>query len=306
MGPDAPWNPLYIFDYSGGTFDPNRNELVVWGGGHADYPGNEVCVFSLDAGKWTCVTKRSPFTQDTIDVLADGRPAARHTYSSLAYIPDPAWDGFFVHGGALWWGGWPTSATWFFRRAELRWQALPGRGTEYASKSVVVVSVYDAVRKKVHVRTKNSVESFDLATSTWQSKGGASGQEREITGAFDPERQHFVIVGKGLAEVWNTGKTPWERVPAAMAGDNAPVSAWGPGLVFDPVGKRYLAWSGGRTLYQLNRDTWTWLALTTTGADPGTQYVVGTFGRFSYVPKTHGLVLVNSVDGSVFYHQLPR
>src|SRR3989344_5364772 len=50
-------NQLYIFDYSGGEFDAERNELIVWGGGHADYSGNEVCTFALSTGAWTCTPR---------------------------------------------------------------------------------------------------------------------------------------------------------------------------------------------------------------------------------------------------------
>src|SRR5438876_3315689 len=45
-GVGPPWNPQYIMDYSGGTYDAARDELIVWGGGHADYAGNEVCRFA--------------------------------------------------------------------------------------------------------------------------------------------------------------------------------------------------------------------------------------------------------------------
>src|SRR3989338_2877962 len=37
------WNPINIMaDYSGGTLDTKRNRLIIWGGGHAGYPGNEI------------------------------------------------------------------------------------------------------------------------------------------------------------------------------------------------------------------------------------------------------------------------
>src|SRR6266851_4706185 len=54
MPPNAPWNPAEIMGYSGGFLDADRDELGVWGGGHHDYSGNEVCLFALASGTWTC------------------------------------------------------------------------------------------------------------------------------------------------------------------------------------------------------------------------------------------------------------
>src|SRR5262245_17753018 len=78
-----PWNPLYIFESSGGWFDDERLELGIWGGGHADYPGNEVCTFPFSTGVWRCGA-RSAYAQDpTTETTPDGHPTARHTYSCI-------------------------------------------------------------------------------------------------------------------------------------------------------------------------------------------------------------------------------
>ena len=65
-----------------------------------------------------------------------------------------------------------------------------------------------------------------------------------------------------------------------------------------------IGWSGGKSLYELNRDSWVWTKLPASGDDPGPAYNVGTFGRFAFVPSTYGLMVVNSIDGNVFYFQL--
>src|SRR3989344_8035412 len=123
----APWNPSFIFSYSGGTFDTKRNELIVWGGGHADYPGNEVCTFPLSTGVWTC-GPRSAYVQDpTTETTADGNPSSRHTYSCIARVKAPGYDGFFCHGGSLWRAGWGTAASWVYHRGRATWGRLPDR-----------------------------------------------------------------------------------------------------------------------------------------------------------------------------------
>src|SRR5262245_24509780 len=42
--------------YSGGAFDTRRNRLMVWGGGHAAYAGNEMYAFDVASGRWSRLT----------------------------------------------------------------------------------------------------------------------------------------------------------------------------------------------------------------------------------------------------------
>src|SRR5690348_5168166 len=46
--------------WSGGSFDVKRERLLVWGGGHSDYAGNEIYAFDLQALKWSALTRSSP------------------------------------------------------------------------------------------------------------------------------------------------------------------------------------------------------------------------------------------------------
>src|SRR3989344_7273469 len=124
---NAPWNPAFIFSYSGGWFDENRNELGVWGGGHADYPGNEVCTFPLSTGVWAC-GPRSAYVQDpTTETTADGNPSSRHTYSCIARVKAPGYDGFFCHGGSLWRGRWGTGGAGVYPRGSANGGRVPDR-----------------------------------------------------------------------------------------------------------------------------------------------------------------------------------
>ena len=303
-----PWNPLYIFDYSGGWFDEDRSELGIWGGGHGDYPGNEVCMFSLATGVWSC-GPRSVYVRDpTTETTADGRPSSRHTWSCLARVNLPGYDGFFCHAGGLWRLGYPTAATWFYHRDTATWERLADRPSwgesDYGKMSLATYAEFDKARNRVLVRGRNQCMSFDMRTKAWTSQGRCTWSERTATSAFDPERQTFIVVGARILEAWNTATTPWTPLTPVLSGDLAPVAAWGPGFVFDPVGKRFLAYIGGKDLYELNRDTWRFTKLTGAGDDPGPQYPVGTHGRFRYVPSTHGLVVINSIDSNVFYFQL--
>ena len=72
-------------DWAGGAYDSTRDRLMVWGGGHAGYGGNEVYAFSLATGAWSRLTEPSnPITTCT-DFYPDGRPASTHSYNFCNY-----------------------------------------------------------------------------------------------------------------------------------------------------------------------------------------------------------------------------
>jgi hypothetical protein len=303
-----PWNPAFIFDYSGGTFDDDRNELVVWGGGHADYPGNEVCTFPFATGLWVC-GPRSAYTTATVDTLADGTPAARHTAGCLVRVNLPGWDGFFCHGGSIWQQGWPVNATWFYHRETRTWENLGPKPlwgeSDYGGTTLYSWGVFDAARGQALVRTRNKCFAYVFATRSFVWAGNCPNMELDISAAYDPSRRVLVLLGSGFMEVWNTSTTPWTAVSATLLGDQTPKTAHGPGLVFDPIGQQYIAHAGGKRLYFINRDTWAVTTVDGAGADPGPAYSSsGNQGRFRYVANTQGLLVVSSIDSNVFYYQL--
>lgn len=102
-----------VFAYSGGVADTNNDRLVIWGGGHNDYCGNEVYALNLDANPpvmqrlnnpstahSACQTTGSLYTSNYVEALpatgtfnnfvscsgAGCRPNARHTLDSVAFI----------------------------------------------------------------------------------------------------------------------------------------------------------------------------------------------------------------------------
>jgi len=74
--------------WNGGVADTKRNRLIVWGGGHNDYFGNEVYALDLTSASFTRITE--PSVPDDVgkcpEAYKDGRPNSRHTYNGLAYV----------------------------------------------------------------------------------------------------------------------------------------------------------------------------------------------------------------------------
>src|SRR3954462_11614119 len=72
--------------WSGGIADTKRNRMIIWGGGHTDYYGNELYSLNLSNLSLTRLNNPSPINAPVqnpscASVLSDGAPNSRHSYS---------------------------------------------------------------------------------------------------------------------------------------------------------------------------------------------------------------------------------
>ena len=74
-----------IEDWSGGIADTQRNRMILWGGGHNGYYGNEVYALNLIEGTMTRLTDPSELdpNRDCIEAHPDGKPNNRETFNGL-------------------------------------------------------------------------------------------------------------------------------------------------------------------------------------------------------------------------------
>ncbi|MFV0278222.1 MAG: hypothetical protein ACK5HY_13705, partial [Parahaliea sp.] len=92
--------------WSSMSWDNNRGQLIFFGGGHANYPGNEIYRWDASSLRWHRASLpsevyRSPNTSAAVYYAVDGlynAPAAAHTYDSSEFLPIA--DRFITFGGA--------------------------------------------------------------------------------------------------------------------------------------------------------------------------------------------------------------
>lgn len=99
----GPW--AIIEAWSSMAWDSKRGSLIFWGGGHANYPGNEIYRWSASTLGW----ERASLPSEVINVGSfnnyfeaidgiDNAPIAAHTYDNSEYLPIV--DRFVTFGGA--------------------------------------------------------------------------------------------------------------------------------------------------------------------------------------------------------------
>jgi len=308
--PVPPGNPTAIVRaWSGGAYDVKRDRLILHGGGHGDYAGNELYVFDIKTFKWSRPwgpSKEVPnirLEPEGADAYSDGNPASVHSYGGLVYLPvqDKLWRG----GGGLWSGsGRGTRACWLFDFDNLKWE----RKADSLTLGVGVFASYDPVTGHIFAASDKSIlQEYNPSNNTWTQLGrDAIDRGEETTSAIDAERRLFVGIGNGKLNVYNM-KTGMITNRQSTTGGEVIVNARGPGLAYDPVIKRVVGWAGGTSVYSLDISTWSWTehkAGKSNVVVPSAPTRVGVFGRFQYIPSKNVYVLVNDTDQNVFFYKL--
>jgi len=300
--------------WSGGAYDTKRDRLIIWGGGHTNYAGNELYVFDLNTLQWTRLTEPSSLDgwTDGDKEYSDGRPISRHTYDYIEYLPPP-YDQFFTGGGAgLWRGGSDDNTTFIFDFQTNKWikEANPT-----PNPGLGAITVYDKVTEKIwmHNAGKGSfLSEFDPKTKKWKKRGSVWTEpdgwiDYYWSGAIDPIRRKFVAIGNGNLYVWDlTEKGDIGNTKPVTTGNTEILSMQSPGFQYDPVSDEFIAWHGGENIYTLNMDNMAWKKIAPAPSNvviPTPAAKAGTFGRFRYVPSRNVFIAVNRVTENVYIYR---
>ncbi len=316
--------------WSSGVYDPIHRRMIVWGGGHDDYWGNELYGFDLRSGTWSRLTEPSvvPEGETSItffnqDPLPDGKPVSRHTYDGVEFIE---------HLGKLWGlggsrarDGGGTNITWMYDESAGWTQHASGPG------GYTFAMAYDPGSRKVLVNTTESMRIYDIDTDTWTTVPGFGytplwpryvGGDR--TGIVDPSRGLYWVVGNRMVLVWDIAEgrpvtddwvttgggdyTNADRVlpnyPAQLfeSGGGNIYNVNAPGFDYDSATDAIVAWPNQGAPYALNLQTRVWTEGSPDGA-PTSRNSGGTYGRWRYVAAYNVFVLVNSVDENVYFYK---
>jgi hypothetical protein len=292
-------NCRYVVEaWNSAVFDTRRNRLIIWGGGHADYLGNEVYAVDLNTLSVSRLTNPAlPVVTSGCQESIGSQPNSRHTYDGIAYMENV--DRMFVFGGSLSYCGYLGNGTWTFDFATSTWQQMNPTGT-IPQAQPGIVSAYDRNTGKVFLHDNTYLYSYDFSMNRYQQLSGSNPIDYHMTAAIDPVRKKFVIVGAGNVYAYDiSSSSSYTRQSLSTTGGSAIVSSNYPGLAYDPVIDQIVAWNGGDTVYSLNLDSGVWTATTYAGG-PGAAPAAGTYGRWSYAPALDAFVVVNSMLNNAY------
>lgn len=295
--------------WNGGAYDTRRDRLIIWGGGHADYSGNEIYVFDVDALQWERLTDPSDPSggSESSGVYGDGLPRSTHTNNELVYAANT--DRFYFIGmGGVWVSGSRQNYSGQFDFESNTWAPITIRPDEGQPDSAV--NAYDPVTGLVWHRPgwNAPLFSYDPTRDTWTEYPDPGWPDLQLgaTAAIDPDRRLMVAIGNNQMFVWDLDNPGTVSEPTTT-GARSMEGEYAPGFAFDAVSKQFVAWHGGEDVYVLDPDTWNWSRVTPDAANtviPTAAERNGTFGRFRYIPSKNVFVAVNSIDEDVYFYKL--
>jgi hypothetical protein len=311
----APWHGVeglrgIMDDWSSGAYDTERDQLLIWGGGHSGYAGNEVYAFDVATMRWLRLT--DPAVDVTVTgttLYPDGTPRARETYNYLQYVP--AMDRLVSFGGG---NLYPccnyTTETTVFDIDALTWDTTsytphPGFGSAFGA----IAALDDATGHVWFVPYGQiRISEYNPFTDAW-TVHAATETLHYRNGAIDPKRRKLVWFG-GWGDTVSFDLTAPALPPVAQAtsGNTEIENVSWPGVVYDPLRDVLVAWGSGPDVYTLDVDTWVWTRVAAAPDNtvvPTAPNVNGTNGRFRYVPSRDVFILVNNVDQNVFFYRMP-
>jgi hypothetical protein len=202
--------------WSGAIADTTANRLIIWGGGHMNYYGNEIYSLNLTANPITLTRVKDPTVptnyannETCIDGIPPGSPNfapnSRESYGGMEFIPGPYQ--MFIEGGSLaCLLGNESQNTWTISLNNLsnasQWLhinptlvgPLPGSDGGYGYGNV---AAYDPNTGLVFLSDSASIYTYNFPTNTYTliSKADYFVTSIYLSGAIDPVRKLLVLVG---------------------------------------------------------------------------------------------------------------
>jgi hypothetical protein len=292
--------------WGGAAYDTKRDMLVITGGGHTDYGGNEVYEFSLNNRKWSRVTEPSPITSvggGKYTVSGSQAPVSSHTYDGLVYLPNV--DRIFKAGGSYY--GLGTSYdkhAYLFDPNQKTWK----QGAEAKVTIDQPASDYDPKTESVVVTTNTGVMVYDPKNDSWKAGPLDDPFNSAVVGALNPSTRIFVMLmsGNGAVAYYDLNKLD-KRMGTPIKGK----TEWGPkaGMAFHPPSERMVVWNGGREVWTIDSANWSVEKLENSEgpAPDGARKTAGIYGRWQYAPK-HDLFIgyVSTSDNVWLYKLAPQ
>jgi len=317
-------------DWTGGAFASEEGalgSLLVWGGGHNGYYGNEVYLFDLETLLWSRASEPTvgqvpgdptsfDLDQDTC-VFYDGQPIASHTYDSSLYIPTTRQYFLPINGDAP--SAPPGSPTGCSSKYGGAFEFSTGTwsiGSEAAPIATrYVTGAYDAARDAAWILNNLSgfggLAKYDVKTDHWSEfESSRSSTADAANGAIDPVRDLLVVAdfapGENLVFAKDLGDPDAPRIVLDTTGDIEIQQQTKVGFEWVPALGMFVAWSSGADLYYLlpptgdwRTDPWVWTKVVLAGMSP-MDPVNGPYSKFQVVPALDIALVVTERTDAVY------
>lgn len=308
----------YAGAFHAGTF------VVIFGGGHADYAGNELYAYGPlqdDAPAWRRLTDPTIPAANNVSRIS-GQPVSRHSYDSLVYLPTV--NKMLCIGVA---GNYSSGNTfnvadlYDFAAASGQWSAADSGFPAYAGGGVGtinIVSGYDSSQGKawgIGAGNSQLLGSYEDSTGTWASYSKDNPSSANNGKAAISSSLHLMVWGLGSSVYVQDLAAPNSSIYTPTTTGTPPTSSEIGTLEWDSAALVFVCVGATGTIFKLTPganpapggDSWVWSSASATGDTPAAAVTNGTFGRFRFyqgdsaVPRS--LVLMRRHDSPICFYR---
>ncbi len=321
--------------WNGAAWDPVSQSMVIWGGGHGDYFGNEVYQL-LTSGTPSVVRATNPTINfpgqgsggtacPQVEDAGDGQPVSRHSYQDFAVIGNT--QKLLMYSGAMWPCGATAKGTWIYDIAAKTWTQPTLSGTNrfdqlgsYFEQWAHVL--YDPVSANTYILFQGSMwaNTYNSGTNTLsvtRVNNASAMDPYEVNCAIDPivrtplggsSGRWMVCMGNTPAPAMvinamdlNNPSAAYVNWTSAAGGTCDPLGK-APGLVYDDAIGQFVAYpsTGGNTVYTYSTVTRTCTAITFPNGPSAPYSPEGIYGRLQYVKNGNYFVLMTSATANSY------
>jgi hypothetical protein len=307
--------------WSGGTYDSGRHRLLVHGGGHNDYDGNEFYAFDVRTANWSRLDNPSPYDEAAFGggwngVYPDNGPQPIHTYGMICVNPDTSkvyrlgisGSGYlsqiqeFDSAAASQLTPGDAKAYWSYK-ATVNWQDPSSGASAWMSDEGQFLIASRDIGTFISFRRYNP--TTDTIGSTISAVTGAF-TSNDLKVAYSPARR-LAVCFRGTDSLVLVDTAANVMSLQTVSGATLPGGAGS--IAYDLVRDLFWVWSDDsadrRTIYSIDPTTWVATEISPSGSTPSSPHAgdKGPYGRFCYAPEYDVLLAVNNVSGGVWIYK---
>lgn len=317
FGSDSEGPSAIVTNWSGGAYDNIHHNLLVTGGGHQGYWGNEVYGFNTPTLTWSRLTvpgtpPGNVASVDTCSFSSGTQPASLHNYGALAFVGGGSGQLFVTNGASSGPAGSGCVLTWTLDLGTLTWTQQQNIN---AAGGPGFLAAWEAASNRVYIATEdnNGFQFFPTGgTGTPTLLGGAQIPDFHMAAAIDPVHRLMVAYSGLSTQIQIFDLVTGAKTTPTTTGGTARIcetstSVASAGIAWDTVAGKFVAWCGdgaggaGANVFTLTPVTWAWTKVTIGGGNtvtPGVPQTNGTFGRWVYDSDHDCFLLVNAWNQS--------
>jgi hypothetical protein len=306
-----------ILYYSGMAYDDEHGKLLVFGGGHYGYSGNEVWAFDPETLQWTRMYEPDPveaysatyasttypgalFYPDPNAPLSEARPMTRHNYDTVEFISSK---GIMFTAGQYTWGEppipycWGCGDTWTYDLDTNKWTYRNLSGASVPDNEGGSAA-YDSRSDLVYHINKGQTWAYDVNSDSWMrvSTIGAPTKSIESNAEYDSKRHAILLFGGNYPahnELWkyDIEANTWTKLSPAGT-PPPPGNAYG--FTYDSANDVFVAYgTNGIGTYVYHPVSNTWTKQNPPSGEPAEDNgVTGIYSHLRYDPRNNVIFLV--------------